>query len=255
MVRKAFLRRSEPSDVHPTTSGTFRVLDSPRAADERLLLDVESHDPTYVTVGDGTASDEGSTADDDADGGRDGANEDADEGRDADDGADGGADGGRNEKSDAAGERLLPGYLVDATLEWVDDEPTIAECSVRERTLFAFADDATNLFEAATEACREARTEGIASDVTKGTDGDVNGALYAFAEQGGERDLFAEFRSGVRPLEPLIERAAAGVDDPQEVFVLRPADLPCVVVYIVLRKGSMLADTVRDTYDCPRPEE
>ncbi|WP_327053768.1 DUF6663 family protein [Halomicrococcus gelatinilyticus] len=226
--------------MHPTTSGTFRVLDSPRAADERLLLDVDSHDPTYVTVGEATTNGEGSTADDSADGDRD---------------ADDGADGDRDGESDATGRRLLPGYLVDATLEWVDDEPTIAECSVRERTLFAFADDATNLFEAATEACREARTEGIASDVTQGTDGDVNGALYAFAEQGGERDLFEEFRSGVRPLDPLIERAAEGVDDPQEVFVLRPADLPCVVVYIVLRKESMLADTVRDTYDCPRPEE
>ena len=236
MVRKAFPRWSEPSDVHPTTSGTFRVFDSPRAADERLLLDVESRDPTYVTVDERRTADDAAGADDATD---------ADDVNDAGDGHD----------ADGAGEKLLPGYLVDATLEWVDDDPRISEHAVRERTLFTFADDATNLFEAATEACREARTEGIASDVTQGTDGDVNGALYAFAEQAGERDLFEEFRSGVRPLEPLLERAAEGVDGPQEVFVLRPADLPCVVVYIVLQKGSMLADTVRDTYDCPRPDE
>ena len=192
--------------MNPTTSGTFRVLDSPRADGERLLLDVETHDPTYVAV-------------------------------------------------DDAAESLLPGYLLDATLEWVEGEPELSTVSVRESTLFAFADGVTNLFEAGTEACREARTEGVASDVTRSTDGDVNGALYAFAEQGGERDLFEEFRTGVRPLEPLLQRAAEGADGPQEVFVLRPADAPCVVVYIVLQKASMLADTVRDTYDCPRPDE
>ena len=205
VVRKAFAVSGERSDVTPTTSGTFRVLDSPRADDERLLIDVETHDPTYVE-----------SVEHDAD--------------------------------------LQPGYLLDATLEWVDDEPRLTDVSVRERTLFEFADDVTNLFEAARDACADARLEGVASDVTQGTDGDVNGALYAFAEQSGAADLFEEFRTGVRPLEPLVERAGEGAEGPHEVFVLRPADEPCIVVYIVLGKESMLADTVRDTYDCPRSE-
>jgi len=28
-----------------------------------------------------------------------------------------------------------------------------------------------------------------------------------------------------------------------------------VIVYLVLHRDSVLADTVRDTYDCPRPAE
>ncbi|MFC6990047.1 DUF6663 family protein [Haloplanus sp. GCM10025708] len=38
----------------------------------------------------------------------------------------------------------------------------------------------------------------------------------------------------------------------REVFVMRPADDPFVVVYVVFEPEGLLATTVRDTYDCPR---
>lgn len=198
----------------PTTEGRFRVLDSPRAAEERLLLDVEAFDPTYVPVsGHGDLDDR------------------------------------------VAG--LRPGYLVDATLSWEGDEPTVTSLTVVKRTLFTFADDVTGLFEAARETWEAAVADGEAmrSRVTRNTDGDPNGALYVFAEQPGAQDLFAEFADGRRPLDPLLERVNETDDGDHEVFVLRPADEPFVVAYIVFEKGGFLADTVRDTYDCPRPDE
>ncbi len=189
---------------------------------------------------------------------------------------------------------LLPGYLVEATLSWTDPEPRVEAVEVRKRTLFAFADDVVNLFETATATWREAaaRGEAMASRVTRGTDGRPNGVLYTFADPEGV-DRLAEFRSGRRPLEPLLSRvnaAGPGAADPgaawrddepsvsvgpggitvtdecrdppthglghdREVFVLRPADGPFVVVLIALRKGGTLANTVRETYHCPRPEE
>jgi hypothetical protein len=36
---------------------------------------------------------------------------------------------------------------------------------------------------------------------------------------------------------------------------MRPVEHDFVVVYLVLHRDSVLADTVRDTYDCPRPSE
>ena len=41
-------------------------------------------------------------------------------------------------------------------------------------------------------------------------------------------------------------------DPPHEVFVIRPVEEPFVVVYLALDRESLLADTIRDEFDCPR---
>lgn len=151
---------------------------------------------------------------------------------------------------------LRPGYVVDATLSWPGSGPAeLIDVDVRRRTRFEFLDDVTGLFEAARETWREAAAagDGMNSRVTRNTDGDPNGALYVFADPPGGRDVFAEFRSGTFPLDPLVERVNEddGVAE-REVFVMRPADDPFVVVYVVFETGSLLANTVRDTYDRPR---
>ena len=202
-----------------TTSGRFRVLDSPRDRPELLLVDLDggAFEPTFVR----TTGYEGDLA-----------------------------------ETVAA---LRPGYVVEATLAWDGDgTAAFADIAVERRTLVEFVDGITGTFEAARETWRaaEAAGEAMNSRVTRNTDGDPNGVLYVFAEQSGARDLFGEFRDGSLPLEPLLERVNEGRDEEEEreVFVMRPADEPFVIVYIALRKGGLLADTVRDTYDCPRPE-
>ena len=185
---------------------------------------------------------------------------------------------------------LSPGYLVRATLSRTSARPRVLDLTVRKRTLFEFADDVVGVFEAAESAWASATATGeaMAARVTRGTDGRPNGVLYVFADADGDR--LAEFRTGRRPLEPLLARVndaepstrsewqpadrsptvgpggvtvpsddrkppAHGLGRDREVFVLRPADGPYVVVLIALRKGGTLADTVRETYHCPRPEE
>jgi hypothetical protein len=151
---------------------------------------------------------------------------------------------------------LRPGYLVEAALDWTDPEPAVRSLSVRRPTLFAFADGADPMFEVAEETWQETRAagEGMGSRVTHNTDGVVNGVVYVFAEDevGGR---FAEFRDGTRPLEPLLDRVNEDDPAPREAFVLRPPSREFVAVTITLRKGGQFADTVRDTYDCPRPDE
>lgn len=157
---------------------------------------------------------------------------------------------------------LAVGALVDAELSWQSEPPTIDSLAVVRPTRFSFARDVTGLFEAATSTWREAkrRGDGVNSRVTRNTDGEPNGALYTFAEQPG-RDLVAEFRTGQRPLDPLLARvddgtptdatpdSASSAGDGRAVFVLDPVDERCVVVYVALERDGMLADTVRDTYD------
>ncbi|WP_117594165.1 DUF6663 family protein [Haloprofundus halophilus] len=199
-----------------TTRGRYRVFGRPRDPDELLLvaLDDDSFDPTYVR----TDGYEGDLADDVS--------------------------------------ALRPGYVVEATLAWDDDgTPAFEAVTVERRSRLEFVDDVTGLFEAARETWNEAVAagEGMNSRVTRDTDGRPNGALYVFAEQPGARDLFDEFRSGVLPLDPLVERVNDERDDaPRELFVMRPADGQFVVVYIVFEKEGMLANTVRETYDRPR---
>ncbi|WP_244605198.1 DUF6663 family protein [Halorussus halobius] len=158
---------------------------------------------------------------------------------------------------DAPVDDVRPGYLVDAALDWSSAEPTVESLSVRRPTLYAFADDVDPVFEVAREAWSDARAVGDAmnSRVTRNTDNEVNGVLYVFAD-GGATSTFEEFRDGARPVEPLVEK----VNDrdgpaPREVFVLRPESREFVVVTIALRKGGRFADTLRDTYDVPRPPE
>jgi hypothetical protein len=173
---------------------------------------------------------------------------------------------------------LAPGNRVDATLEWVDGDPRVASYEVVDATRFRFVRTTERMFEAATRCWADAveRDSGMNSRVTYGTDGEPNGVVYTFAKQPGQRDLFAEFRDGVKPLEPLLVRAAGGreaydaatgrgeaasddptehratdatgADPPFETFVIDPADEPFVAVYIVLDPDGFLAETVRDTY-------
>jgi len=152
---------------------------------------------------------------------------------------------------------LRPGYLVDATLAWADGDARFDALDVRKRTLFTYADAVTGLFEAALDTMEQARREGagVQGRPTFSADGEPNGAVYAFAEQSGERDIFEEIRTGALPLEPLVDRLDEEEDCEHEVFVFRPLEHDFVVVYLVLHKNSVLADTVRDTYDCPRPAE
>lgn len=173
---------------------------------------------------------------------------------------------------------LAPGNRVDATLEWVDGDPGVASYEVVDATRFRFVRTTEPMFEAATRCWADAveRDSGMNSRVTYGTDGEPNGVVYTFAKQPGQRDLFAEFRDGAKPLEPLLVRAAGGreaydaatggseatsdgstdlgaADDagaapPFETFVIDAADEPFVAVYIVLDPDGFLAETVRDTY-------
>ncbi|WP_227353832.1 DUF6663 family protein [Haladaptatus salinisoli] len=152
---------------------------------------------------------------------------------------------------------LRPGYLVDVDLDWSTTEPTVRSLSVRRPTLYAFADGIEPVFEAAREAWTDARRAGDSMNarVTRNTDNEVNGVLYVFAEDetGG---TFEAFRDGARPLEPLVDRVNDREgDSPREVFVLRPADGRFVIVTIALRKGGRFAETLRETYDVPKPSE
>ena len=156
---------------------------------------------------------------------------------------------GHGELTDAVA-GLAPGTLVEATLDWGAADPRVRTLSVVRETEYVFADEITGLFEAARETWAEAERagEGMGSRVTRNTDGEANGVCYVFADGPGSPDLFAEFRDGRRPIEPLVDRVNAEEPAPRTVFVLRPADEPFVVVYIVLDPGGLLDQTVRDTY-------
>jgi hypothetical protein len=161
--------------------------------------------------------------------------------------------------TDAAVDDLYPGYLVDATLDWTGSDPTVETLSVVRPTLYEFVDGIDPVFEVAEETWRDARAagDGMNSRVTKNTDGVVNGVVYVFAEDSAGTH-FAEFQTGTRPIEPLVDRVNDRDEDgpgPREVFVLRPPTEEFVIVTITFQKGGRFADTIRDTYDCPRPSE
>jgi hypothetical protein len=160
---------------------------------------------------------------------------------------------------EAAVETLEPGYLVDTELDWTDSAPTVDALAVVRPTLYEFVDEIDPVFEVAEETWRNAQAagDGMNSRVTKNTDGVVNGVVYVFAEDsvGGR---FEEFSSGTRPLEPLIDRVNDRDEDgpkPRELFVLRPPNTEFVIVTIAFEKGGRFADTIRETYDCPRPSQ
>ena len=102
-----------------------------------------------------------------------------------------------------------PGNVVRASLDWTGPDAVAAfeTATVERHTRYRFGDDVTGLFEAARETWEAARDAGdaVGSRVTHDTDGQPNGALYVFADPAG-RDVFDEFRSGRRPLDPLVER-------------------------------------------------
>jgi len=154
-------------------------------------------------------------------------------------------------------EPLQPGHLVGATVEWPPEgDLTLRDVTVRTRTLFEFVGDADHVFEKAEETFEAARRDRrpIGSTVTYDTDGRANGALYTIAKQGGGTDIYEQFRDGRRTLEPMVEKLGdGGAEPPHEVFVIRPVEEPFVVVYLAIETGGVLADTVREEFDCPRP--
>lgn len=149
---------------------------------------------------------------------------------------------------DAAVEQVSVGNVVRAELDWSTQPPRFASLAVEDATTFAFTRGATDLFQAALDCMQAAERAGDAmrSELTRDTDGEVNGVLYVFAKQ-RTRDLVAEFRDGSRPLDPLLDRIDA-VDPPYALFVIEPAREPFVVVYIALERHGLLARTVRETY-------
>lgn len=145
---------------------------------------------------------------------------------------------------------IAAGWLVDAALAWDGGDARAVEVTPVRETTFAFADGVTDLYEVARETFRAASRagDGVNSRVTRNTDGEANGAVYTFASPPG-RDLFAEFRRGRRPIEPLLQRVTEDRGPGERaVFVLRPANEPFVVVQIALRRDGLLARTMRDTY-------
>jgi hypothetical protein len=198
----------------PTESGTYRVLEHDRGGPELLVVEVGTEEPIYV---------QGS---------------------------------GYEEPLASTVEELRPGYRVAATIEWAaEGRPFFTECTIGTRTLFEFVDGTPDIYEQARETFEEGVHERmpIHSNVTYSTDGDPNGVLYTVAKQDGETDIFAEFRSGRMTLEPMIDKLRDGGEEPPfEVFVVRPESEPFVVVQLTLQKGGLLADTIRDEYDCPR---
>lgn len=221
----------------PTTSGRYRVLGRPRDPAELLLVSVEGGD---------------TGVDGERPGGADSSETDAEEAFAPVYVDTTGYSGGLAETID----NLHAGALVDVTLSWPDGEPRFETADIVAETTFEFYDGVTGIFEAAKETwmLAEAENEGMNSRVTKSTDGDPNGALYVFAKQAGVRDLFEEFRTGVTPLDPLVRRVDEAEplplerEQPRAVFVLRPADEPFLVVYVVFRRDGMLAETIRSTY-------
>jgi hypothetical protein len=141
------------------------------------------------------------------------------------------------------------GNRVEATLQWEAGTPAVEAATVTEATQFRFVRTDEPVFQAAQECFEAARTAGEAmnSRVTYSTDNEPNGVAYTFADQSGQRDLFAEFRDGVKPLEPLVARAAEDADPPFSVWALDPQE-PFVLVYIVLDPDGILEETMRDTY-------
>jgi hypothetical protein len=191
-----------------TSEETYRVFESTRDREEWLLLGVESADPTYVT----REGYEGALA--------------------------------------RAVDALEAGNRVEAELSWEAGEPRFESVEVVEDSRFAFTRTREQLFQDALAAWNEAEAAGEAMNarVTRAQDGTPNGVVYVFADQPGQRDLFEEFRDGVKPLEPLLGRLAEEADPPFEAFVIDQLDAPFLVVLLCVERDGLLASTVRETY-------
>jgi hypothetical protein len=152
-------------------------------------------------------------------------------------------------KGEAAGS-LEPGNRVRAELVWADGDPQFADFEVLEATTFAFTRTREDLFGDAHGAFRDARDAGEAmgSRVLVGQAGAPVGVVYTFADQPGQRDLFEEFRDGVKPLEPLLVRLAEDENPPFAGFVVDHVEEPFLAVVLAFDHEGMLAQTVRETY-------
>ncbi|MFO7925072.1 MAG: DUF6663 family protein [Halobacteriota archaeon] len=141
------------------------------------------------------------------------------------------------------------GNRIAGDLVWDGEEPALVDATVETATRFRFSRTEEPIFEAARSCFETARAEGEAmnSRVTYGTDRDPNGVVYTFADSPGGPDLFSAFRDGHKPLDPLVARAAEGVDPPFSVWIIDPRE-PVVVVYIVLDPDGLLERTVAETY-------
>jgi hypothetical protein len=204
----------------------YRVLASPRDPDERLLLDPETADPTYVPASALDGVDPGNRVRARLDWTGDGATGDAEAGGDG------------------------PGPTGDDAATGATTRPEVVEYEVVDATRFRFRRDVAPLFEAAVDCWETAAANGEAMDarVLRNTDSDPVGVVYVFAEQSGARDLFGEFADGSKPLDPLLARAEAA-DPPFEAFVLDPTEHRCVVVAIAFDPESRFAGTMRETYE------
>lgn len=150
---------------------------------------------------------------------------------------------------------LHAGSIVEATIEWDGDAARVVEATVERADRIYYAEAVEGMYEAAIEAWHTAQAagEGMHSIVTQNTDTEPNGVLYVFADGPGGRTIEA-IRTGGIPIEPLIQRAEADLDDDsaRAVFVLEPADHAFVAVHIVFRRNGVLARTIADTYDIDR---
>lgn len=153
---------------------------------------------------------------------------------------------------------LRPGYLVDAGLDWGSEEPTVVSLSVQRPTLYAFVDGADPVFEVAQTLWEETRAtgDGMNATQTHNTDNSVNGVCYVFADA-GQPSVFDEFRTGARPLEPLVDRVNDGDEGarPRALFALRPVGGAFTVVTITIEKDGRFAETLRETYERDAPDE
>ena len=143
------------------------------------------------------------------------------------------------------------GNRVWATIEWAGGEPSLESWDFLESTEVHFSRTDAPVFQAAQVCFDEARRNGEAMNarVTSDTDGRPNGVVYTFADQPGQRDLYAEFRDGQKPLEPLLARAADSetASPPFSVWVLDVPE-PFVLVTIVFDPDGVFAETMADTY-------
>ncbi len=147
---------------------------------------------------------------------------------------------------------LEPGNLIEAEVSFGAESARLLSATVERDTVYEYVPDADVVFEAARDLWQETRAagDGMGSRVTRDTDGAVNGVVYVFADT-PTGDRIEEFRSGRRPLDPLVDRVAdaEGVG-PRAVFVVSPDD-PFVVVTITLEPDGLFANTMRETYDLP----
>lgn len=158
--------------------------------------------------------------------------------------------------ADGGTEPPVPGNVVEATIEWDHETARLLEYDrLRDDRLYA-ADGITNLFETAENAWERARAAGdpVVSEVTYGTDESPNGVVYVFADDAGPERVFDRLVAGQVPIEPLVARAEAPLEDdrPRGLYLLDPAMGEFAVFYIVFDDEGILAETIRSTYGVTR---